>query len=223
MLRSLYRDRRDAGRQLVESLHAYGDIPNPLVLGLPRGGVPVAYEVARGLDAPLDIFLVRKLGVPGRAELAMGAIATGGIVVWNYDVLDDERPSAHSIEAVVADEARELERREHAYRGERPHPQLDDHTVILVDDGLATGASMRAAAQAVRARQPRAVIVAVPVAARETCGQLRREVDNVVCAHTPEPFLAVGLWYEDFAPTTDDEVRALLQLAAAQRSEGAAR
>jgi predicted phosphoribosyltransferase len=209
----LFRDRADAGRQLADELVAYAGRPDVLVLALPRGGVPVAYEVARALHVPLDVFLVRKLGVPGHAELAMGALATGGVRVLNEEVVHGLRIPDEVIDEVAAEEQRELERREAAYRGDRPPLEVRGKTVILVDDGLATGASMRAAVAALRQRQPAQVVVAVPVAAPETCAEFRAEVDDIVCAHTPRPFHAVGLWYEDFAQTTDGEVHALLERA----------
>lgn len=209
-----FRDRADAGRMLAARLAAYTYRPDVLVLALPRGGVPVGYEVARALGAPLDVFIVRKLGVPGYEELAMGAIASGGALVLNQEVVNSLHIPPSIIEAVAAREQRELERREHLYRGNRPPPEVRGRTVILVDDGLATGATMRAAIAALRRQQPARLVVAVPVASRETCDELRPEVDEVVCAVTPEPFRAVGLWYEDFAPTTDDEVRDLLDRAA---------
>lgn len=209
-----FRDRADAGRMLAARLAAYAYRPDVLVLALPRGGVPVGYEVARALGTPLDVYIVRKLGVPGYEELAMGAIATGGAPVLNQEVVNSLHIPPSIIEAVAAREQRELERREHLYRGNRPPPEVRGRTVILVDDGLATGATMRAAIAALRRQQPARLVVAVPVASRETCDALRPEVDEVVCAMTPEPFHAVGLWYEDFAPTTDDEVRDLLDRAA---------
>ena len=215
-----FRDRHEAGRHLADALQSYANEPDLLVLGLPRGGVPVAFEVAQSLNAPLDIFMVRKLGVPRHEELAMGAIATGDVVVWNQSVLDEARPTKPEIEAVVETERAELERREHAYRGDRPHPNVRDHTVILVDDGLATGASMRAAVEALRAQHPRRLVVGVPVAAPETCDEFRDEVDDIVCAMTPEPFWAVGFWYEDFSPTTDEEVREALRHAQYQNLDG---
>ncbi|HZA28009.1 MAG TPA: phosphoribosyltransferase [Gammaproteobacteria bacterium] len=209
-----FRDRRDAGRQLAEKLSAYANRPDVLVLGLPRGGVPVAYEVAKVLNAPLDVFLVRKLGVPGHEELAMGAIASGSVRVLNKNVVQSLRLSDQTIEAVAAAEQRTLVRRERVYRGDRPRLAVRDQTVILVDDGLATGATMRAAVVALRQQQPRRIVVAVPVAAPETCDEFRAEVDDIVCAITPPLFYAVGLWYQDFSQTSDEEVRALLEHAA---------
>ena len=211
-----FRDRVDAGRHLADELGEFAGSADALVLALPRGGVPVAYEVARALGVPLDVFLVRKLGVPGHEELAMGAIALGGERVLNPHVVQALRVPPDVIDRVAAGEALELERREHAYRGERPPPEVRGRDVILVDDGLATGASMRAAAAALRAQEPRRLVIAVPVAAAETCEELRREGYEVVCAVTPEPFHAVGLWYDDFSQTTDDEVRELLARAASE-------
>jgi predicted phosphoribosyltransferase len=205
-----FRDRADAGRRLADALDAYRNQPAVLVLALPRGGVPVAVEVARRLHAPLDVFLVRKLGVPGREELAMGAIASGGVRVLNPDIVQGLAIPDAIIDAVAEREGRELARRERAYRDERPAPIIKGQTVILIDDGLATGATMRAAAAALRRQQPARLVVAVPVAALATCDDLRAEVDQIVCAITPEPFYAVGAWYEDFSETTDDEVRDLL-------------
>ena len=216
-----YRDREDAGRHLAAELREYAGRDDVLVLALPRGGVPVGYEVARALDAPLDVFLVRKLGVPGHEELAMGAISTGGVRVMNEQVLAMVPVSEAAIAAVAAQEERELERREREYRGDRPVPKLGGRTVILVDDGLATGSTMRAAVLAVRAHEPERLVVAVPVAAAETCDEFRSDVDEIVCAITPEPFVAVGLWYDDFSQTTDDEVKQLLD--AAPNKPGAAR
>jgi putative phosphoribosyl transferase len=208
-----FRDRREAGRRLAERLTDYAGRPDVLVLALPRGGVPVAYEVARALGAPLDVFLVRKLGVPGREELALGAIATGGVRLLNEDVVRALRIPPEVIDEVEAAERAELARREREYRGERPAPDLRGRTVILIDDGLATGASMRAAVAALRQGRPARIVVAVPLAAPSTCEEFRDEVDEVICARTPEPFFAVGLWYEDFAQTTDDEVRDLFRRA----------
>jgi predicted phosphoribosyltransferase len=205
-----FRNRTDAGRQLAEKLAAYPDRPDVLVLALPRGGVPVGYEVARALGAPLDVFLVRKLGVPRYEELAMGAVATGGVRVLNDEIVRGLGISEYEIDAVVARELQELARRERLYRGDRPPPDVAGRTVILVDDGLATGATMRAAVVALRQQKPARIVVAVPTASPDTCEALKAEADDVVCAITPEPFFAVGHWYEDFTQTTDDEVRELL-------------
>lgn len=209
-----FEDRRHAGRILAEELRKYENRCDVLVLALPRGGVPVAFEVARELQAPLDVFVVRKLGFPGHEEYAMGAIASGGARVINPDVARLQIPQA-TIDSVTRRETDELARRERLYRGDRPLPQLEGRVVILVDDGLATGSTMRAAATAARAQQPARVVVAVPVAAAETCSALRGEVDEVICVSTPQPFHAVGLWYRDFGQTSDDEVRALLHAAGA--------
>jgi predicted phosphoribosyltransferase len=209
---TLYRDRRHAGRILATALAPkYGRRDDVVVLALPRGGVPVAWEVARALHAPLDVFVVRKLGVPGQEELAMGALASGGVVVLNHDVVEALGIDENTLSRVAADELRELTRRERLYRGGRPPTPVEDKTVILVDDGLATGSSMRAAVQALRQRGPRELVVAVPIAAPSTCKDLAEEVDDILCAATPEPMRAVGLWYEDFSQTTDDEVRELLE------------
>jgi predicted phosphoribosyltransferase len=205
-----FRNRTDAGRQLAEKLAAYAHRPGVLVLALPRGGVPVGFEVARELGAPLDVFLVRKLGVPGYEELAMGAVATGGVRVLNDEIVRGLGISEHQIDAAAARELQELAQRQRLYRGDRPLPDIAGRTVILVDDGLATGATMRAAIAAVRQQQPARIVVAVPTASPDTCEALKAEADDVVCAMTPEPFLAVGHWYEDFTQTTDDEVRELL-------------
>jgi len=205
-----FRNRIDAGRQLAEKLAAYANRPGVLVLALPRGGVPVGFEVARELGAPRDVFLVRKLGVPGYEELAMGAVATGCVRVLNDEIVRGLGISEHEIDAAAARELQELARRERLYRGDRPLPDIAGRTVILVDDGLATGATMRAAIAAVRQQQPARIVVAVPTASPDTCEALKAEADDVVCAMTPEPFLAVGHWYEDFTQTTDDEVRELL-------------
>jgi putative phosphoribosyl transferase len=182
-----------------------------LVLGLPRGGVPVAHEVASALGAPLDVFIVRKLGVPGHAELAMGAIASGGVRVVNDSVVGELGITASEMDRVASEELRELERRERLFRGDRPPPQIEGRTVILVDDGLATGSTMRAAVAALRSRSPARIVVAVPVGAAETCEEFRREVDEVVCAEAPLSFRAVGAWYENFDQTSDAEVRDLLR------------
>jgi predicted phosphoribosyltransferase len=181
-----------------------------LVLALPRGGVPVAYEVARALNVPMDVFLVRKLGLPGHEELAIGAVASGGTRVLNRDVIEARAVPDPVIDGVARQALRELERRERAYRGDRPFPNVRGQMAILVDDGLATGSTMRAAAEALRQQGPARLIVAVPAGSPRTCDEFRAEVDEVICAITPEPFYAVGLWYDDFAQTTDDEVRALL-------------
>ncbi|HEX2081400.1 MAG TPA: phosphoribosyltransferase family protein [Longimicrobium sp.] len=216
-----FRDRTHAGRVLAADLREYAGRGDVLVLGLPRGGVPVAFQVAQALDAPLDVFIVRKLGVPGHEELAMGAIATGGVRVLNDAVVQALRIPDRVIDAVAAREQQELERRERAYRDGRPAPGVSGRTVILVDDGLATGATMRAAAQALRMQGPARLIIAVPVAAGQTCDEFRGEVDDVVCTATPEPFYGVGMWYEDFSQTSDAEVHDLL--ARAKRAdEGAA-
>jgi putative phosphoribosyl transferase len=216
----LFRDRADAGRYLAVQLKKYVKDAHVLVLALPRGGVPVAFEVARKLHAPLDIFLVRKLGVPGQEELAMGAIATGGVLAPNDDVIRALEISDETIASVAARERQELLRRERQYRGDRPAPKLAGRTIILVDDGLATGSSMRAAVAAVRKQNPARIIIAVPVAAASTCAELAQEVDEVICAITPEPFQAVGIWYADFSQTTDEEVRTLLEQAAETRMAG---
>ncbi len=206
----MYRDRRDAGRILAEALSVYRDDPHVVVLALPRGGVPVAFEVARALEAPLDVCLVRKLGTPGQPELAMGAVADGGVRILNRDVVAIRRVSAEEIAAVEAVERTELERRAVEYRGGRPPLDVQGATVIIVDDGLATGASMRAAVEAVRARRPSRIVVAVPTAPRQTCEELKALADDVVCALAPPSFVAVGQWYDDFRQTTDDEVLRLL-------------
>jgi predicted phosphoribosyltransferase len=209
-----YRDRRQAGRFLAEKLGSYADRPDVLVLALPRGGVPVAFEVAQALGAPLDVFLVRKLGVPGHEELAMGALATGDVCVLNEDVIQTLDIPERIINAVAMQARRELMRREQAYRGDRPPPEIRGRTIILVDDGLATGSTMRAAVAALRQQQPARIVVAVPLGSPNTCTELRDEADEVVCALTPEPFHAVGMWYEDFSQTTDEEVHELLARAA---------
>ena len=214
----LFQDRSDAGRQLAARLQAYADCQDVIVLALPRGGVPVAFEVARALHAPLEVFLVRKLGVPGHRELAMGAIATGGVRVLNEDVVRRLDIPDDVIDAVAADELRELERRERAYRGDRPRPNVRGRTVLLIDDGLATGSSMRAAVAALRRQGPARIVVAVPVGAPETCAEFQGEADETICARTPEPFYAVGLWYRDFSQTTDEEVHDLLEQAAEEQA-----
>jgi predicted phosphoribosyltransferase len=211
----LFQDRRDAGRELAGRLSHYAGRDDVLVLALPRGGVPIGYEVAEALGAPLDVFLVRKLGAPGQEELAMGAIASGGIRVLNPPVVRSLGITPAEIDRAAAVEQAELDRRERAYRGDRPPLDVRGKTVILVDDGLATGSTMRAAVAAVRRRGPARVVVAVPVGAAETCDDFEGEADETVCAREPAPFYGVGMWYEDFTQTTDDEVRDLLARAGA--------
>jgi len=217
----MFRDRADAGRQLATRLTPYAHRAGVVVLGLPRGGVPVAAEVADHLGAPLDVFVVRKLGVPGHEELAMGAIASGGARVLNDDVLAGLGIPASMVEAVTRQEQAELERRERLYRGDRGPVAVRGRIVILVDDGLATGASMRAAVTALRAREPAYLVVAVPVGAPATCAAFETITDEVVCAVTPSRFVAVGLWYEDFGQTTDEEVREFLDRAAVRMRSAA--
>jgi putative phosphoribosyl transferase len=215
MAQFLFDDRMDAGDRLASRLLSrYGHGSDIVVLALPRGGVPVALPVARALRAPLDVFVVRKLGVPGQEELAMGAVAHGGVRVLNDSVVKTLGIPQAVIDGVAEREQAEIERREREYRGERPYPQLRGRTVVLVDDGLATGASMRAAVRALRQFDPSRIVVAVPVSAPDTCAKLAREVDEVICAETPETFAAVGEWYRDFQQTTDAEVRHLLRQAA---------
>ena len=209
----LFQDRPEAGRVLAAKLAKYAGRPDVLVLALPRGGVPVAYEVARALHAPMDVFLVRKLGVPGHEELAMGAIATGGVRVLNEDAVRALRLTDDLIDSAAEAEQEELERRERAYRGDRPAPRVRDRTVILVDDGLATGSTMRAAVTALRRQAPARIIVAVPVASPAICEEMAQEADECMCIATPEPFFAVGAWYADFSQITDDEVCRLLDQA----------
>jgi putative phosphoribosyl transferase len=209
-MRNRFRNRTEAGKLLAAQLTKYAHRPDVLVLGLPRGGVPVAFEVAKALDAPLDVCLVRKLGVPGHKELAMGALAMGGVRFINENVVDWLRISPDTIDQVAAIEQRELERRNLAYRGNRPAPIVKNHTVILVDDGIATGATIRAAIATLKKQQPRELVVAVPVAGVSTCEELQAEVDQVVCVMMPENLYAIGLWYEDFQQTTDAEVCELL-------------
>jgi putative phosphoribosyl transferase len=208
-----FSDRRDAGRQLAERLAHYVGRDDLLVLGLPRGGVPVAYEVATALDAPLDVFIVRKLGVPRHEELAMGAIASGGVVVLNEDVIQGLGISREVIEEIAAREREEMLRREQAYRDNRPAPELRGRSVILIDDGLATGASMFSAVQSAKQQDPSRIVVAVPVAAVQTAERLETEVDEFVAVRTPTPFYGVGQWYDDFSQTSDEEVRHLLERA----------
>jgi predicted phosphoribosyltransferase len=209
----LFRDRSEAGRWLADRLQAYKGRPDVIVLALPRGGVPVAFELAQSIGAPLDVFLVRKLGVPGQEELAMGAIATGGVRVLNDEIVGALAIPATVIEGVARKEEQELRRREASYRGSRPAPQVQGRVAILVDDGLATGSTMRAAVRAVKQMQPARVVVAVPVAAAQTRDEIGREVDEIVCSTPPEPFLAVGRWYQDFSQTSDEEVHDLLARA----------
>lgn len=210
-----FRDRRHAGQVLTESLLHYAGRDDVIVLALPRGGVPVGFEVAKKLGAPLDVFIVRKLGSPGHEELAMGAIASGGILVLNDDVVRSLRVSRQEIEQAAARELLELERRERLFRGDRAAPNLEGRVVILVDDGLATGSTMRAAVAAVRTQKPSRIVVAVPTGAPETCEEFRQDVDEVVCPSTPDYFRAVGLWYDDFTQTEDSEVRSILEAAGA--------
>jgi predicted phosphoribosyltransferase len=210
----LFADRTDAGRQLADALTDYANDCSVIVLALPRGGVPIGYEIARRLGAPLDVYVVRKLGVPGHEELAMGALASDGTCVVDDELIASLGIGAGALEAVVRREIEELRRREILYRDARPQPDIAGKTVIVVDDGLATGATMRAAATALRRRNPAAIVAAVPVAAPRTCASLRSVVDRVVCVHTPEPFHAVGLYYQNFEQTSDDEVRRLLSEAA---------
>lgn len=205
--------RSDAGLALAKELEDYSDRDDVIVLALPRGGVPVGAVVAERLNVPLDIFLVRKLGFPGHEEFAIGAIASGGIRVMNQASLQMGRISQEEIDEIAAREGIELERREDEYRGDRPHLKLGGKIIILVDDGLATGSTMRAAVAALRQQNPAKIIVAVPVASADACELLSREADEVLCASIPEQFYAVGLWYEDFSQTTDEEVKELLQRA----------
>lgn len=215
----LFSDRFDAGRYLASRLGHYAHRPDVVVLGLPRGGVPVAYEVARALDAPLDVFIVRKLGVPGHEELAMGAIATGAVRVLNPEIIRALQIPNDVVDRVTEVELEELRRREREYRGNRPPPRVHGQTAILIDDGLATGASMRAAVSALRRQEPAHLVVAVPTAARDTCADFQPLVDEIVCATTPEPFLGVGRWYEDFSQMSDEEVRDILQRAWREQEE----
>ncbi|HVV44861.1 MAG TPA: phosphoribosyltransferase [Bryobacteraceae bacterium] len=212
-----FANRAEAGRELARCLRPVITAAHPLVLALQRGGVPVGFEVARALDADLDVFIVRKLGVPGHEELAMGAIASGGSAILNQALIDELGISAGAMARLVARERREIARREALYRDDRPPPRIAGRTVILVDDGLATGASMLAAARAVEARHPERIVVAVPVASRQACEEFRHRVDEVVCARTPEPFYAVGVWYKDFSQTSDEEVRDLLRRAGGEQ------
>jgi putative phosphoribosyl transferase len=208
-----FRDRTEAGQLLATQLAAYAKRQDVLVLALPRGGVPVAFEVARALHAPLDVIVVRKLGVPGQEELAMGAIATGGVRILNNDVVQFLIIPDEVINKVAAHEQQELERRERLYRGNRPAYDVHGRIVILVDDGIATGATMHAAIAALKQRQPNRIILAVPVVAPSTCKEFSEEVDELVCVKQPEPFIAVGYWYRQFSQTSDEEVSSLLEQA----------
>jgi putative phosphoribosyl transferase len=221
-MRSIFADRRQAGQALAFALREHSGCADLAVLALPRGGVPVAYEVARQLGAPLDVFVVRKLGVPGHEELAMGALASGGLCVLNADVVDALNISKETILYAARAEVHELERRERAYRGEQLPLELSGKRIIVVDDGLATGSTMRAAIRALRQRNPERIIGAVPIAAPDTCAEMKEEADDMVCAVTPQRFHAVGLWYEHFAQTTDEEVRALLDASRREHPRGGA-
>jgi putative phosphoribosyl transferase len=218
----LFQDRFDAGRVLSSKLRHLANRPDVVILALPRGGVPVGYEVAKALHAPLDVFVVRKLGVPGQPELAMGAIASGGVRGLNEDLVRRFDIPDYMIEQIVAREQEELERRERDYRGDRSPIDVEGRMVVLVDDGLATGSSMRVAALALRNSKPSEIIVAVPVAAPATCAEFESAVDQVICAVTPEPFWAVGQWYRDFSQVSDEEVRELLRRAAGSSAQRAA-
>ncbi|MBZ0316296.1 MAG: phosphoribosyltransferase [Anaerolineae bacterium] len=213
MVDYLFKNRAHAGQALVEKLAPYADRPRTVILALPRGGVPVGYEIAMVYDFPLDVFVVRKLGVPGHGELAMGAIATGGIRFLDEDIVQGFGVSDRAVDAVTYQERLELERRENYYRQSQPMHPLTNHHVMLVDDGLATGSSMKVAVMAVRRFRPASIGIAVPVAERHICGQLQSYVDYVVCLHTPAPFISVGRWYANFRPTTDEDVRTLLHQA----------
>jgi putative phosphoribosyl transferase len=210
----LFKDRTAAGQVLAVKLAAYANRADVLVLALPRGGVPVAFEVAQALNAPLDVFVVRKLGVPGQKELAMGAIASGGIRILNEDIIREEKIDELAIDKVTAKEQQELDRRQSLYRGDRPKPVIQGRTIILIDDGLATGATMRAAIAALQKQQPAKIVVAVPISSPQIYQQIKSLVDEIICADTPSPFYCVGLWYEKFPQTSDKEVRHLLNQAA---------
>jgi putative phosphoribosyl transferase len=205
-----FHDRTEAGKLLAAQLNEYADRSDVWVLGLPRGGVPVAYEIAQALNLPLDICLVRKLGVPGQPELAMGAIAPDEVMVLNHGVLNSLEISRRALQHVIEDERQELERRDRAYRENRPEPNVEGKTVILVDDGIATGSTLRAAIATLRQKSPQAIVVAVPVAPASACESLRAIVDKVICLNTPEPLNSIGIWYVDFSQTSDQEVRHLL-------------
>ncbi|GCL35270.1 phosphoribosyltransferase [Sphaerospermopsis reniformis] len=207
-----FRNRKEAGKMLAQNLTAYANEENLLVLALPRGGVPVAFEVAKALNAPLDVCIVRKLGVPGHKELAMGAIASGGIGVLNSDVINTLGIDKEAIQAVAAEELQELQRRDRTYRGDAPPLNVENKTVILIDDGIATGSTMRAAIAILQQQQPKKIVVAIPVAPTSTYKELQSEVDEIVCLQIPGILSAIGLWYEDFSQTTDEEVREILDL-----------
>lgn len=217
----LFRDRREAGKKLGAALGRFSQT-DAVVLALPRGGVPVGFEVSQALNVPLDVFVVRKLGVPGQEELAMGAIASGGVRVLNRTIVEGLAIPPEQIDAVAAREQRELERREQAYRGGRGPLDVQGGTAILVDDGVATGSTMRAAVTALRQKGPREIVVGVPVASRYICDELQEESDETVCLYTPLDFFAVGQWYKEFSQTSDDEVRALLERAAKRAQQRAA-
>jgi predicted phosphoribosyltransferase len=208
-----YMDRYEAGRMLAEELKQYTKMKNTIVLALPRGGVPVGYEIAKKLSLPLDVFIVRKLGVPGHEELAMGAIAMGGMTVFNDEILKSLNISKSTIDQVIQAEKQELQRRNAIYRDNKPFPSLQDKTIILVDDGIATGATMKAAIKALKQQKPAILIIAVPVAEFSTCEKMAKLVDKMVCPLKPHDFYAVGLWYEDFPQTSDDEVFELLKMS----------
>lgn len=216
---ALFENRVDAGKKLAKELSEYANRPDVLILALPRGGVPVAFEVAKELNLDMDIFLVRKLGVPGNEELAMGAIASEDIRVLNEDIISSFQIPDRVVATVAANELRELERRERAYRGDRPKPDINGKTVILIDDGLATGATMRAAVEALKIKNPAKIVVAVPTAAADTCMFFKERVDEIICVATPEPFYGVGAWYGDFSQTTDEEVCKLLDEASSFRTK----
>jgi putative phosphoribosyl transferase len=213
-MNSRFQNRSEAGKLLAAKLSNYAEAHDVIVLGLPRGGVPVAYEIAEALHAPLDVWLVRKLGVPGQEELAMGAISSGGVMILNNEIIQALSISQEAIDQVAEAEQRELERRDRAYRGDRALPQLQDHTVILVDDGIATSSTLRAAIAAFQQQHPQRIIAAAPVAPPTICEDLKRIVDDVVCLNTPDPLQSIGMWYKDFSQTTDAEVRELLKRSA---------
>ena len=213
-----FHNRTEAGRRLAAELSKYANLPEVLVLGLPRGGIPVAYEIAKALHVPLDVWLVRKLGVPGQEELAMGAIASGGVMILNNEIINLLNISRETVEQVAAAEKQELERRDEAYRGDRPLPQIENHTIILVDDGIATSSTLRAAIAALQRHHPKRIVVAAPVAPPSVCESLKTVVDDVVCLDTPEPLHSIGMWYIDFSQTTDNEVRDLLRRSSLESS-----